>query len=183
MSLFVFSAVTFPQKDDKRDLNVAFTTSSVSVPDIFCWPSWSTLKHSPPCFLPWRLRHQQVPRLPSYWLFFAMGSSGRKWKEGRKCSQVFISLAPFLKGHLNLAMLLSRRFIPSLKGLCKSLPLDSRLSPFLSSGQGNGNISPVTIPKGTVTSQLLLHYPLWCPYTHTFVNSAFVNKTFPGYPI
>lgn len=59
--LSVSTAVIFQQKDDKRVPTVAFKTSSVSELGVFCLPSRSTFKHSPPCLLPWSLGQQQVP--------------------------------------------------------------------------------------------------------------------------
>ena len=75
-----------------------------------------------------------------------MRTSGRKYKEDRVWGQVFISLAPSLKGQVELDVFLDRMSTPSLKGLHKSLPLDSRLPPFFLSSQGAGYISAATMP-------------------------------------
>lgn len=76
---------------------------------------------------------------PSFWQRFANEELWQemhgRWKMGSmgyfpNCLQ---------KGQLELAELLGRKSTPSLKGLCKSLPLNSRLHPFLPSGWGMGN--------------------------------------------
>lgn len=112
---------------------MTFKTSSVRMPDIFCLLSRCTLKLSSPCFVSWSLGYQG-PVFSGIWLGFANGELGSQWKEDGECGQVFISIGASLKGQLELAMLLGRRSVPSLKDLCKSLPLDSRLPLLLPSG-------------------------------------------------
>lgn len=99
-------------------------------------------------------------KVHNFWLGIAMRISGRKWKEGGEWGQVFISLTPFLRGYLKL-VLPSRRSTLSLKGLCKSLLLDSRLPPFFPSGQRNVNTSAAIMPWVTTLPVMVpLHPPL-----------------------
>lgn len=84
-----------------------------------------------------------------------MRTSGSKCKKDEERGQVFLSLAPSLKGQLELAVLLGRRSTLSLKDLYKSLPLDSRL-PFSLQAKGMVIYQLLLCPE-------LLHYPCRSP--------------------
>lgn len=127
----------------------------------FCPGGWDVNRS--PCFL------------TSGW-FLPIGSSGRKWKEDGEWGPVFISLAPSLKGHLELAVLLGRRSTPSLNGLYKPVPLDSRLPPFLPSGKG-GNLSAASTPSVTTWLPVVPLHPHLCKQSlckENFLRSSYL---------